>query len=257
MRIEYLTLLIYLGILLLLGILFSRFNRNLSDFVRGGAQGTWWMVGTSMLMSSISAFTFTGNASAAFEGGPSLLIIYIANCMGFAIGGFFLGPWLRQTRAYTSPDVVRSRFGKGVEQLSAYTAVLLGPTAAAIQLYSLSLFASTVLQLPLIPLMITIGIIVTFYSTTGGKWAVMATDFVQALVMFAITLVVFVLSIQAIGGISAFFNNFSQPHIAEDFRFFNEPGHFPGDRFTMKWAFIVFFMQIYGQLSLSTAGRDI
>ena len=257
MKIEYLTLLVYLGVLLTLGGLFARFNKNLSDFVRGGAQGTWWMVGTSMLMSGISAFTFTGNAAAAFEGGPSLLIIYAANCLGFVIGGLFLGRWFRQTRAYTTADVVRTRFGVPVEQFSAFSSLFLGPFGAAIQLYALSLFTSTVLNIPLIPVLVTIGIIVTFYSTTGGKWAVMATDFVQALVMFGITILVCYLSLKAVGGFDAFFGFFKDPRFADDFRFFNDAGQFEGDRFTYKWAAVIFFMQIYSQISISQAGRFI
>ena len=114
MTLEYLTLAVYLGVLLALGAYFKRFTVNLSDFVRGGGQGSWWLIGTSILMSAISAFTFTGNASAAFEGGPSLLIIYAANCAGFAFGGLFLGRWMRQTRAYTTPDVVKARDRKSV-----------------------------------------------------------------------------------------------------------------------------------------------
>ncbi|WP_309383127.1 sodium:solute symporter family transporter [Cerasicoccus frondis] len=257
MKIEYITLVVYLGVLLLLGGLFARFNKNLSDFVRGGAQGTWWMVGTSMLMSGISAFTFTGNAAAAYEGGPSLLIIYVANCLGFAIGGLFLGKWFRQTRAYTTADVVRTRFGTAVEQFSAISGVFLGPFGAAIQLYALSLFASTVLQIDLVPVLIAIGVIVTFYSTTGGKWAVMATDFVQALVMYSITLLVCFLALRAVGGFSGFIEYFSDPRVAEDYRFINDAGQFPGDRFTYQWAVVVFFMQIYSQISMSAAGRYI
>ena len=118
MTVEYITLAFYLVMLLVLGAVFSRFNRNLSDFVRGGAQGTWWLVGTSITVGGISAFTFTGNGSAAFEAGPSLLVIYAANLSGMALGGLFLGPWFRQTRAYTSADVVRGRFGTFVEQFS-------------------------------------------------------------------------------------------------------------------------------------------
>ena len=206
MTIEYITLAIYFGVLLALGAYFNRFTKNLSDYVRGGAQGSWWLIGSSILMSAISAFTFTGNASAAFEGGPSLLVIYAANCAGFAVGGLFLGPWLRQTRAYTTADVVRSRFGVSVEQFSAGFGVIIGPITAAIQLYALSLFASTVLDLPLIPILVTIGIIVTFYSTSGGKWAVMATDFVQAMVMLSITILVCFLSLRAVGGFSGVFS---------------------------------------------------
>src|SRR5690606_36246991 len=123
--VEYATLIFYFCILVLLGKLFSRFNSNLSDFIRGGAQGSWWLVGTSMLMAGISAFTFTGNASAAYEAGPTFLIIYVANVFSFLIGFWFLGRWMRQTRAYTVPDVLRARFGPKVEQFFAYSALFL------------------------------------------------------------------------------------------------------------------------------------
>ncbi|WPJ97099.1 hypothetical protein SH580_05185 [Coraliomargarita algicola] len=254
---EYITLGVYLAVLLALGAYFKKFTNNLSDFVRGGAQGRWWLIGTSILMSAISAFTFTGNASAAFEGGPSLLVIYIANCAGFACGGLFLGRWMRQTRAYTSADVVRKRFGVPVEQFNAYFGVVMYPITAAIQLYALSLFASTVLGLPLIPILITIAIIVTFYSTSGGKWAVMATDFVQAMVMISITLLVCFLSLRAIGGFSEFFSYFKDPRFAEDFKFIKDAGTFDGDRYTLKWAIVIFFIQVNAQISLSSAGRYI
>ncbi len=257
MTLEYITLVVYLVVLLALGAYFKKFTRDLSDFVRGGAQGSWWLVGMSILMSSISAFTFTGNASAAYEAGPSLLVIYAANCLGLMCGALFLGPWLRQTRAYTSADVVRARYGVPVEQFGACFGVLIGPLGAAIQLYALSFFTSTVMGLPLLPTMVTIAVIVTFYSTSGGKWAVMATDFVQAMVMLSITFLVCYLSLREVGGLSGFFSLFSDPKFATDFQFIKEPGSFPGDRYTLMWAVMVFIMQVNSQLSLSASGRYI
>ena len=56
MTAEYIPLAVYLVVLIVIGAVMSRFNRNLSDYVRGGAQGVWWLVGMSMLMSGISAF---------------------------------------------------------------------------------------------------------------------------------------------------------------------------------------------------------
>ena len=255
MIIEYVTLGLYLGLLLVLGVVFSKFNTNLSDFVRGGAQGTWWLVGTSVLMAGISAFTFTGNASAAFEAGPTFLIIYAANVISYAIGGWFLGAWMRQTRAYTVADLIRSRFGTPVEQFSVYTGVFLGPIGAAIQLWALAVFASSVFGFPLIPTIITIGCIVIFYSTTGGKWAVMATDFVQGMILFSITILVAVLALIKIGGLGEFFSYFSDPRFSNDFKFVKEPGQFPDNKFTWHWIIVIFFMQIQGQISLVTGGR--
>jgi len=255
MFVEYLILGIYFAILLSLGFVFSKFNTNLSDFVRGGAQGTWWLVGSSMLMAGISAFTFTGNASAAFDAGPSLLTIYAANCGAFLICALFLGAWFRQTRAYTMIDIVRTRFGVSSEQFAGVASVLMGPIAAAIQLWALAVFTTSVFKFPLAATIVVIGLIVLFYSTTGGRWAVMATDFVQSLILFTITILVAVLSLIKIGGIGEFLSYFSDPEFSEDFKFIKDAGQYESNRFTLKWIIVIFFMQIYAQISINNSYR--
>ncbi|WFB36255.1 hypothetical protein P3T73_00570 [Kiritimatiellota bacterium B12222] len=255
MTLEYLTLGVYFVGLLFLGGLFAKFNTNLSDFVRGGGKGTWWILGGSMLMSGISAFTFTGNGSAAYEAGPTFLVIYLANTLGFLCGGLFLGPWYRQTRAYTGADVIRSRFGTSAEQFSAYVGVLLGPISSAIQLWALGIFVSSVFGFPLVPTVFFSGLIVVAYSVSGGSWAVMATDFVQAVVLMGITTILAVLSFVAIGGVSGFMEAVAVPDVAASFTWIKAPGEFPGDRFTWQWCIVIFFMQLLNQINLGTAGR--
>jgi solute:Na+ symporter, SSS family len=255
MYVEFLTLFVYLVLLMALGAYFSRFNKNLSDFIRGGAQGTWWIVGVSMFVSGISAFTFTGNASAAYDAGPTFLVIYLANILSYAVSGLFLAKWFRQTRALTLADVIRSRFGVAMEQFSIYVGIVMSPIAGSIQLWALAGFASSTFGFPLKTTIVVIGAIVVLYSTTGGKWAVMATDFVQGIIMVVITVVVAVLAVHEIGGIGAFFSYFSDPRFAQDFKFVKDSGQFSGDKFTWQWIIVIFLMQLYGQISLSSAGR--
>lgn len=121
-------------------------------------------------MAGISAFTFTGNASAAYEAGPTVLIIYAANATALLLCGLFLGAWFRQTRAYTVTNVVRQRFSPAVEQFSAYTSIMLGPVGAAIQLWALCVFASGTFGIPVQWCIVVIGSVVILYATTGGKW---------------------------------------------------------------------------------------
>lgn len=255
MILEYITLFVYFGFLIVLGGIFARYNRSLSDFARGGAQLTWWMVGTSMTVAGISAFTFTGNASAVFDAGPSMIILYLANILGFILGAFFLGPWYRQTRAYTGADVVRARYGTAAEQFSVYTGVLLGPFGAAVQLWALGVFVSSVFGFPLITTIIVIGAICVIYSTSGGAWAVVATDFVQGIVLFTITVILGLLSLAEIGWFSGLLANMRAPEVADAFRMFNEPGEFSMDRYTLKWAAAAFLMQMMTQTHLGTAVR--
>jgi solute:Na+ symporter, SSS family len=255
MWIEVVTLAAYFVLLLVIGGLFTRFNRNLSDFVRGGAQATWWMVGSSMLMAGISAFTFTGNGSAVFEAGPTPLIIYAANVLGFVLGGLWLARWFRQSRAYTFGDILRDRFGPAVERTYIGFNVLYGPFAAGIQLWALSLFVHSAFGLPLTTLIVIIGLITLAYSTSGGMWAVMATDVLQGILLYGMTILIAVLCLVHVGGIGAFFGHFSDPGIAESYRFVKQPGEFPQDRFTWQWIVVAFIMQLISQVHLASGGK--
>jgi Na+/proline symporter len=255
MWIEFVTIAAYFVLLLVIGGIFARFNRNLSDYVRGGAQGTWWMVGSSMLMAGISAFTFTGNGSAVFTAGPTPMIIYAANLLGFIIGGLWLARWFRQSRAYTSGDILRDRFGPVVEKTFVGINVFLAPFAAAIQLWALSLFVSSTFGLPLTPLIIAIGLITLAYSTSGGLWAVMATDVLQGVLLYGMTILVAVLCVIEVGGFSGFFAHYSAPELAEAYRFVKPPGTQPQDRFTWHWIAMVFTMQLISQVHMASGSK--
>lgn len=252
---EFITLGIYLAVMISLGVIFSRFNKNLSDYVRGGGQGTWWMVGSSILMSGISAFTFTGNVSAVYDAGWTPLVIYVGAVLCYLFSAWFLGAWLRQSRAYTVPDVIRARFGTGAEQFFVYAQALLGPLGSSIQLWALAVFTSSVYGYPLGWTIIIVGCIVVGYSTVGGRWAVLATDFTQSLLIFAITILVFILAMVEIGGFAAFFSYFSDPRFVEDYQLIKEPGQFPDNKFTWHWVIVIALISMYEKLSLSSAHR--
>ncbi len=255
MHLEYITLCAYFILLIVIGAVFARFNNNLSDFVRGGARATWWMVGTSMLMAGISAFTFTGNASAIYEAGPSAIIIYGANILGFIMGATFLGRWWRQSRAHTSGDLVRARFGLGAEQTFVVTGVILNPLQAAIQLWALAVFVSAVFGIPVIWMIIVIGLITLAYSTTGGMWGVMATDVIQGVIMYGMTMVMGVLCIMDVGGVGAFIENYQEMVAEGSFTFVKEEGQFANDRYTGLWILMAFIMQILSQIHLGAANK--
>jgi solute:Na+ symporter, SSS family len=255
MHLEYITLGAYFVLLIIIGAVFARFNNNLSDFVRGGARGTWWMVGTSMLMAGISAFTFTGNASAIYEAGPSAVIIYVANITGFIMGATFLGRWWRQSRAYTSGDLVRSRFGLAAEQTFVVTGIVMNPLTAAIQLWALAVFVSAVFGLSVVWMIVIIGVITLAYSTTGGMWGVMATDVIQGVIMYGMTLIMGVLCIMEVGGVGAFIDNYQQMVAEGSFTFVKEAGQFTNDRYTGLWMLMAFVMQIIAQIHLGASNK--
>jgi Na+/proline symporter len=252
---EFITLAVYMVGLFSLGIIFSRMNRNVDDYIKGGSKATWWMVGASNTIAIVSAFTFTGASGMAYRVGPAALITYLANMAGFLVAALFLARWLRQTRAYTEWDIVRNRFGAQAEQCGVYISVLVAPFTSAVQLWALSVFVSSAFGVNMILVIIVCGVTVTFYSATGGRWAVLATDFVQNLLIFGITILVAVLSIIHIGGVGELFSYFSDPRFATDFQWFKEPGYDEDNQFTLFWCVMIFTMTFWYQIGFICAPR--
>ncbi|WP_432797331.1 sodium:solute symporter family protein [Poriferisphaera sp. WC338] len=245
---------IYMIVLILIGVVFSRLVRNGSDYFRAGARGSWWLVGASMFMSGISAYTFVGNAAGIYKSGWSPLAIYGANVVGFIIGGLFLAAWYRQMRVITFAEVLKARFGKTAEQVVAYLLVFNGYIWAGVVLYTLAIFSKVLIpDLPIQYLIIGVGVIVVFYCTIGGKWAVMANDFVQGLVLVIVTVIITVLCFKHAGGISEFFSAISSSDAASDLKFFTEQKEdevFRSAKYGFTWIVVAFLVQFFNMSSL-------
>ncbi|MEM8782121.1 MAG: hypothetical protein AAGE65_04610 [Planctomycetota bacterium] len=245
MLIEYAVIAGYLVVLVAVGFVFKKLNRDDSDYFRNGCKGTWWLVGASAFMVQFSAWTFTGASGAAYEAGWSVMVIFLANVAGYFVAAAIFAPWFRQLRVVTVPEAIESRFGPTTQQLYAWVFVVLGLLYASLWLYGLSLFCASVFGYDIRAVVIVIGLIVLIYSTAGGSWAVMATDFLQTLILIPITLLVAWLCLRELGGVGGMMAGIEERGLASDYALVNEPGRFTGkNTYTWVWAAAVFVAQI-------------
>ena len=117
---DYLTIGLFFALMLSVGFVFNRLNKNPDDYFRGGCKGTWWLVGTSAFMFSFTAFTFTGAASVAYEGGWSVFLLFGSVSLGYFIAAIWLAPWFRQMRIYAAPQIAEQRWHKALARVSFY-----------------------------------------------------------------------------------------------------------------------------------------
>jgi Na+/proline symporter len=192
---------VYLLLLMGVGVAFRRFSNNTSDYFRAGGKATWWLLGGSMFMQSFSAWTFTGAAGAAFQAGWSLPVMFISNVLIFVSFAVLTGPWFRQLRCVTGADVIRLRFGPAMEQFIAYLGMLMGPIYGGVQLYGLAIFTSALLDVNISTTIFVLGFVVLFYAALSGAWAVLAADFIKAVVLMPIALVLAFVCLRQVGGI--------------------------------------------------------
>ena len=253
--VEYVVIGCYLGVLVGVGMVFRRFNENVSDYFRNGCKGTWWLVGSSAFMTAFSAWTFSGAAGAAYEAGWSVLVIYLANSVGFAINGLFLAKWFRQIRAITGPEVIRLRFGISTQQFYAWMSFVMQTLYSSLHLLGLAIFCSAVFGYKIEQVIVVVGAVVLLYSLIGGSWAVTATDFLQTLILIPITILVGVLCLVKLGGMGALFQGIQDMGLSSAYGVFNAPDQFPLRAYTYAWAIAMLLKNVIGYNTLTSAQR--
>ena len=254
--IEYLVIGVYLVLLVAIGAVVKRFNRDDSDYFRNGCKGTWWLVGASAFMTQFSAWTFTGAAGAAYDAGWSVMVIFFANAAGFFVGALGVSAWFRQLRVVTVPEAIRMRFGPGTQQFYAWISVVTGLLYASLWLYGLALFCSAVFGFPMLEVILVIGVVVLIYSTAGGSWAVMTTDFLQTLILIPITLLIAYLCLEQVGGVSGLLGGIREQGLTEQFALINTSGDHAGrNDYTWVWAAAFFLKQVVGINTLTASQR--
>jgi SSS family solute:Na+ symporter len=253
--VEYAVIAAYLAVILAVGPACRKLNSDTSDYFRSGSRGTWWIVGMSSFMSGISALTFTGNGGAAFSAGWSVLAIYAGGIAAYVFHALLLGRWFRQLRVTTFPEALRARFGPATQQVYAILGIGLAIIAAAVWLLGLAIFASTCFALPLHLTIPALGFTVLFYSTVGGRWAVLATDFIQGIVMLVMTVLLTVLSLIYAGGIGSFFREIQAQDLSATFALIKPDGAFAANDYTWEWLVAIFTIQFISASSMALSVR--
>ena len=211
---DYIAIAFFFVFMLALGPIFKRYSKDDSDFFRGGGQMLWWMVGASAFMTQFSAWTFTGAASKAYQDGTLVALIFFANAIGFFFNYVWFAPRFRRMRIVSPIEAVRERFGAVNEQVFTWLQIPMSLVYAAIWLNGLAVFSTAVFGFDMIQTIWVVGIVVIVLSVAGGSWAICAGDFVQLLILMAVSIVTafMVLGHADIGGISGLIDKVPSHH---------------------------------------------
>ena len=236
---DLLVIIFYFTFQFSLGLIFRAFSKDASDYFRGGGSMLWWLVGASAFMTQFSAWTFTGAAGKAYLDGSLVAAIFFGNSFGY-LGNYLLTSYrFRRMRVITAIEGVRDRYGEANEQVFTWLQVPMSVVYAGIWLNGLGIVASGFFNVPPSLTIWIVGIVVVFMSVTGGSWAIVASDFMQTVLLMAITIVAcyLALSHEAVGGIAGFFDKLPEGHMkfwqAED------------ATFVYVWIFAAFVIQSF------------
>jgi SSS family solute:Na+ symporter len=210
---DYYVIGAYLLLLLSMGFVVKRLCNNSKEFLIGGNKIPWWLAGGSIFMMSFSAWTFTGAAGFAYEYGILIILLFYFSGLGLLVGAFFFAHRVRQTRWVTFGQIMHERFGRAGEQFYVWIQIPKMLFGGAIWLLGLAVFISVAFGIPMPLTIIVTGGVILLYSTLSGTWAVMTTDFVQAIVLMILTIVIAGLTLMEVGGIGGLVGQMEPSHL--------------------------------------------
>ena len=205
---------IYFVFLIVIGWSFRNLTSNTSDYFRGGGNVLWWMVGATAFMTQFSSWTFTGAAGKAFVDGLAVSFIFIGNALGYFFNYLYFAPRFRQMRVVTVIEALRLRFGKRNEQLFAWVSMFTSSMTAGIGLNGLAIVTSSIFEFTMETTIVATGLVVIIMSVTGGAWAVIASDFMQMIVIMAVTIACAAVGIYHAGGLMPIIDNFPRDFVS-------------------------------------------
>ena len=198
---EYWVIAGYFILVISIGLTFKKMaSKSTSDYFRGGGRMLWWMVGSTAFMMQFSAWTFTGAAGKAFTDGFAVCLVFIANTFSYFCGWLYFAKRFRQMRVDTPTEAINGRFGPQNELFFSWALIIFTLINAGIWLNALGVFASAVFSADISVTIIATGLTVVFVSVLSGAWGVVASDFMQTLVVAIISIACAIVALVKVGG---------------------------------------------------------
>jgi len=182
---DWLVLLSTLLFIVLYGVYKTRkLNNGVEDYIKGGKDTKWWTIGLSVMATQASAITFLSTPGQAFHDGIGFVQFYFGLPIAMVIICLVFIPIYYKLNVYTAYEYLESRFDLKTRSLTAFLFLIQRGLAAGITIYAPAIILSYVLGWDLIALNIAIGLLVIFYTVSGGTKAVNVTQKQQMIIIF-------------------------------------------------------------------------
>jgi len=203
----------FLG-MLAVGVASRRKARGLDDFFVAGRKGSSLFITGSLLATIIGGSATVGMAGLGFKQGLTGAWWLLVGSLGLICLGLFLAKKVRQFALYTLPGLVARQYDRRMALATSILIVVawIGVTAAQIiaagKILGILGMGSPVLW------MVVFTIVFVTYTVLGGQHAIIRTDALQSLIIFAGTLGGLALLLSRLGGWGGLQNSLPAAHFA-------------------------------------------
>lgn len=166
------------------GVYKTRGKNSAESYAQTNHQTPWWTIGISVMATQASAITFLSTPGQAFADGMGFVQFYFGLPLAMMVIAFLFVPLFYKQKVQTAYEFLEKRFDRRMRLFTALLFLIQRGLAAGITLYAPAIILSAALGWPLKPLIWGIGLLVIFYTVSGGTQAVNVTQKQQMGVIF-------------------------------------------------------------------------
>ncbi len=221
-NIDWLFIILFLLFSIVVGLYFSKRGRkSINDYFASGQGVPWWILGTSMVATTFAADTPLAISGIVVKQGIWGNWFWWAQIPMFVSGVFFFARLWRRARIVTDTELIDLRYsGKPAKILRGFRALYLAiPYNCLIMgwvILSMTKILGLTFNIPKHWAIIMCIFVTVFYSSLSGLWGVLVTDFFQFILAMAMAIFLAIVSVNAVGGISAILDKLPQFYNAEN-----------------------------------------
>jgi SSS family solute:Na+ symporter len=198
--IDLAVIFIYLVGMILVGVYFSRNNKNSEQFTKASGLIPGWAIGLSIYATFLSSNTFLGVPGKAFGGNWNAFVFSISMPLAAWIASKYFVPFYRGKGEISAYTHLERRFGAWARVYAVVCFLLTQLARMGSIFFGIALSLQALTGYPMQMIMIVMGICIIFYTVLGGIEAVIWTEVVQAIVKTFGALLILYLIISNIPG---------------------------------------------------------
>jgi Na+/proline symporter len=190
---DWIILIVTLLFIVIYGAWKTRGSKNVEDFILGGNETPWYVVGLSVMATQASAITFLSTPGQAYHDGMGFVQFYFGLPIAMVVICVTFIPLYHKYKVYTAYEYLEKRFDLQTRSLAAILFLFQRGLGTGLTIYAPAIILSAILGWNLTIMNIIIGVLVIIYTFSGGTKAVNVTQKQQMFVIMSGMLITFFL----------------------------------------------------------------
>lgn len=183
---DYAVVALFFAAILLMGWLIGRRHQNIEEYFVAGRRMSWFAVGLSLMATLTSTISYLSSPGELIKHGVMAVIGGIfAFPAVYLVIAFLVIPFLMGLKVTSVYEYLEKRFDLATRMFAASLFLLIRMTWMALIVYTASGALAQITDLDRIVIVVGVGVVAVVYTALGGMRAVIWTDVIQSLILFA------------------------------------------------------------------------